>query len=288
MRDVFMGHLKNRVLSIIIVLGLCVLLPEQWQAEAVETIHINGSGNALDMMKPLIEAYRKAHPGIRIEMEKPLGSSGALKALLAGALDVAVSSKALKPEELAQGAVLHEYGKTPLLIVTEKSVRKTNITTRELEDIYIGKARVWPDGEHIRVILRPEGDIDTKILRGLSPGMNSAISKAQKQHGMITAVTDPEARETVSKTPGAISAQALTGIVVDKSPLNVLTLNGIKGTPKALADGTYPLAKDISFVTTSRISPAALKLLDFIYSSQGRAIAGKSGVQVTAGNKGFK
>ena len=62
-------------------------------ALAGELIRVNGSGAALDMMTLLNDAYQKLHPEIRIEMLKPLGSSGAIKALLAGALDLAVSSK---------------------------------------------------------------------------------------------------------------------------------------------------------------------------------------------------
>jgi phosphate transport system substrate-binding protein len=218
-------------------------------------------------------------------MEKPLGSSGSLKALAAGALDIALTSKPLDAEMTGKGAKLRPFGKTPLAIVTQKDNPKKSITTRELEDIYSGTLSKWPNGETIRIVLRPNEDIDTKILKSLSPGMPEAMEKAQNRRGMITATTDPESNEAVAKTVGAIGASGLTGYIVGKAPLHVLTLNGIMPKPETLADGTYPLAKDIGFVTMGDLPPAAAKFIEFVYSAKGLAIAKKSGVLPSPGIK---
>ncbi|ABB31023.1 extracellular solute-binding protein [Geobacter metallireducens RCH3] len=280
-----MRHSIGPALSLVAALMFFALLtgPCRVEAAGAETIRVNGSGSALYVMRPLIKAYLKAHPGVRIEMEKPLGSSGAVKALLAGGLDMVVSSKVLKSEEAAQGGISREYGKMPLVVVTGKQVSKRDITTKELEDIYSGKVRTWPNGEPIRLVLRPDADIDTTILAGLSPAMGKAMKAAHSHPGMIVAVTDPESDEAVAKTPGSLGTAALSSILVEKAPLNVLALNGIKPSVKTLANGTYPLAKDIRFITTKHTPPATLKFIDFIYSPQGRAIAGKAGVLVPVG-----
>lgn len=270
-----------RLLAALLLLTIGSVLPGVPQAQAAETIRINGSGSAISMLKPLISAYRRTHPDLTIVMDKPLGSSGAIKALLAGALDIAASSKPLKSEEVSRGAIANEYGKTPMVIITEKSVKKSNITTKELEDIFAGRTSKWPDGEQIRVVLRPEADIDTTILRTLSNGMSQAIDTARSHPGMIVAVTDPEASQLVSRTRGAIGASTAAGIIDDKLPLNVLSLNGVKGTTSAYANGNYPLAKDIRFITTARTHAEARKFLEFVYSPQGRSIAAKAGVLVS-------
>lgn len=250
---------------------------------AEDTIRINGSGSALDMMKPLIHAYIKTNRDAHIVMAKSLGSSGAIKALLADALDLAVVSRELKPEEAAQGAMLRRYGKTPLVIVTEKSAQRADISTGELEDIYIGKTGTWQNGGKIRLVLRPLADTDTQILRGLSPGMDNAITASHTRPGMLIAITDQEAYATIKSTPGGIGTTALNSIISEKLPLTVLSLNGVKPSPKNLALGTYPLTKEISFVTTTKTTPASKKFINFIFSAQGRAIAEKAGVLVTAG-----
>jgi phosphate transport system substrate-binding protein len=127
---------------------------------------------------------------------------------------------------------------------------------------------------------------DVNILRGLSPGMKSALIKAQSYHGMIDAVTDPEAYMTVSKIPGGLGATALVSIITEKLPLNTLSLNGVRPTQKNLASGAYPL--EIKFVTTPKTIPAALQFLNFVYSPQGRSIAEKIGILATAKLKVLK
>ena len=252
---------------------------------AADTIRINGSGTCLEMIKPLMKAYGKNNRNISFRMEKPLGSSGAIKALLAGAIDIAIVSRPLKPEETAQGGKLRDYGKTPLAIVVEKKVPLKTISTKELEDIYSGKTQRWPDGETIRVILRPNEDADTIILKTLSPGMTEAVTKAQSRRGMMIAVTDPESNEAVSRTIGGIGASGLTSVVVGKLPLKVIALNDVKPARENLANGTYPLSKEVSFVTTDKLPDAAAKFMDFIYSNKGQSIAKKAGVWITVDHK---
>lgn len=254
-------------------------------ALAGDTIRINGSGAALEMMKPLVMAYGKTERGVSFAMDKPLGSSGSIKALLAGAIDIAVVSRRLKPEEINRGGRERPFGKTPLVIVVEKSNRLKTISTTGLEDIYAGRVKKWPDGETIRIILRPRADTDTKILRGLSTRMNEAVAAAHRRKGMRIALTDPESNEAVSRTAGGIGTAALAGLLVAGLPLNVVALNGVKPDRKTLADGTYPLAKEIGFVTAGTLSASAAQFLEFVYSEKGRAIAEKYGVLVPVAGK---
>jgi len=273
--------LPSLFLILLIVLASFVVTPHLL---AGNIIRINGSGTALDMLKPIMEAYRKDHRDAVFQMERPLGSSGAIKALTAGAIDIAAVSRALKPEEIAQGIKLKSFGKTPLAIVTEKKVPLKTISTGELENIYSGKTINWPNGEAIRVILRPKEDADTKILASFSPGMAQAISKARQRRGVMIAVTDPESNEAVSRTIGGIGTSGLTNVIVEKIPLNVLALNGVPPSRQNLASAIYPLSKDISFVTTGKLSDTAADFLEFIYSKRGKALAEKAGVLITADN----
>ena len=252
---------------------------------AGETIRINGTGSGLEMIRPLFMAYAKTNPGVSLEMEKPLGSSGALKALIAGAIDIAVTGKPPDPEVIRHGVKSRRFGKTPLAIVTEKNVPAQTLSTGELEDIYRGITGKWSDGQTIRVILRPNQDVDTKILRSLSPGIDEAVTIAHRRPGMFVAITDPESNEMVSKTPGGIGTAGLTSVLAGSRPLKVLALNGVLPSRKTLAEGAYPLAKEIYFVTTGNLPWVAAEFLDFVYSNKGRSITEKAGVLITVGEK---
>jgi phosphate transport system substrate-binding protein len=250
-------------------------------AAASEGVRINGSGSALDFMTPLLEAYSAAHPGERFHVSPPLGSSGAVKALLAGALDLAVMSRPLLPEEEARGARAREYGRTPLLIVTHAGVSRRDVTTAELVEIWSGRVAQWGDGERIRPVLRPESESNTKILCALSPGMREADAAARRHPWALVAVTDPEAIELITTIRGSIGAATLNSALVQEWPFNRLSLDGVEGTLEALAQGRYPLAKPVIFVTGPASRRTAHAIVEFAFTAAGRAVAERAGVWVT-------
>jgi len=251
-------------------------------AQVTDTIRVNGSGSAMSMLKPLAEAYQHSNRHVEIVLGKPLGSSGAIKALLAGAIDIAMSSKPLPAEDSAMGARHFTYGKTPLAIVVEREVPVTDLSSAQLEDIFAGRMTRWGQGPALRLVLRPEGDVDTQILRNVSAAMNQAVSQAQARPGMLVAVADPEATALISRIPGGFGVSGLASALGDGFPLKLLTLNGVSPTTAMLANGTYPLAKDIHIVITAKATPAAMAFITFVYSKPGRALAQKAGVWVTA------
>jgi phosphate transport system substrate-binding protein len=275
--------MTSSTISIFFCRALLLMLVLPSICKAGDIIRINGSGSALDLMKPIASAYQTNNRGVIIVMERPLGSSGAIKALLGNAIDLALSSKPLKLEEKSKGARQQLYGKTPLVLIAEKNITKKDITTRELEDIYNGRTTNWPGGGNIRLILRPGEDIDSRILSDLSPGMQIAMQAAQTRPGMFTAVTDPDAYLTVQKTPGALGASGLTSIITEKLQVVSLSLNNVRPSVANLGKGLYPLAKEIRIITTAKTSPAAQRLIKFMLSTQGLAIAREHGVLVTAG-----
>lgn len=281
-----MPHFINKgflaKISMVVALLLAASAPPP--GNAAEPVRVNGSGSGLHMMTPLVEAYAKSHPEVTFEMDKPLGSSGSIKAVIAGAMDIAVSTRKLKPEEIQAGAILEPYGQTPLTLATHASVTKKDITTQELVDIFSGKTLNWPDGQLIRLILRPVEDTDTTILRQISPEMDAAMASAHKRPGMTIAITDPEAAEAIAQTPGAMGACGLTGVIVEQPPLNVMTLNGSAPTTESLAKGSFPLAKPINIITvTASLPEPAKQFLAFVYSPEGKKIAEAAGVLISTG-----
>jgi ABC-type phosphate transport system substrate-binding protein len=53
------------------------------------------------LLKPLIQACSSKNAGVNFEVGKPLGSSGGIKAALAGKVDIAIGSNRLGFEEIA-------------------------------------------------------------------------------------------------------------------------------------------------------------------------------------------
>jgi phosphate transport system substrate-binding protein len=256
-------------------LVVCGALPATAPAETV--VNVGGTGSAIGTMKQLAEVYEKSHPGIRVRILPSLGSTGGIKALLNGGVDLALASRPLTDMERQQGALEMEYGRSPFVFVTNAKVNKKDLSIRELEGIYGNPAASWPDGSRIRLILRPDKDIDTKLVRGLSPGMEQAVKEAHTRPGMIMAITDQESSDAVARTPGALGGSTLSEIISENRPVNVVSLNGIKPSVNAIADRTYPLAKTFYLVTTPKTPASARQFAEFVRSPAARKILTKNG-----------
>lgn len=246
-------------------------------ASAETVVNLGGSGFGLGVMKLLAESYTKSHPDVRIVIAPSLGSSGGIKALLNGFMDIAVSARPLKDAEQINGAKGELFAKTPLVFIVNSKVKKQEVTTAELQELYGDKKQTWPDGSRVRVVLRPEEDIDTKIVRGISPAMDQAVNFAMAREGKILAVTDQEATDAVTKVAGSLGEGALTQILAEKVNVTVLSFNGVKPSIAALSDGTYPLAKALYLVTAAKTGPAAHRFIEFIRSPAGRKILAEYG-----------
>lgn len=273
------GYIKILLLVFILSANLSTV------ALAEDVVRIGGTGSGLGVLRILAEAFEKTHPGTRIRILPNLGSSGGIKALLHGAIDVAISSRALKTEELKDGAVALECARTPFVFVVNNKVNKADVTTRELELIYKGQMLKWPDGTRIRLILRPAGDTDTMIVKNISKEMEQAVNASHARPDMVIAVTDQEAADAVAKIPGALGGTTLAQIETEKHPLKMLSFNGITPTLDALAKGRYPLAKQLYLVTAPKTPAAALQFIQFVRSTNGRAILVQSGALPTAGDR---
>ena len=139
--------LHFRALTLLLAL---LIFPSLGSADPLEPaatkISIGGSGGPLGTMQILAEAFKKTHPHATIVIVPSLGSSGGMKALLAGALDIAVISRQLKDAERSQGIVVTEYARTPFVFATATQANVSAISTHELVSIYKGERKTWPDG----------------------------------------------------------------------------------------------------------------------------------------------
>ncbi|BCG45903.1 Phosphate ABC transporter, substrate-binding protein PstS [Citrifermentans bremense] len=270
-------HLTRRVASALLLLLL------SWQsASAAETIRINGTGCGVTLMKPLIAAFQKSHPDVTFEAQKSVGSAASLKAIAKGALDIAVPGRDLKPQEKLPTLAWYEYGRTPYAVVTHRDTKLDNVTTGQLAAMFAGTLGKWGNGDFVRVVLRPNDDIDTTVLRSLSPEMDRAVTAAHARPDMLMGITDQETFEHLKKTAGTVSFIPLIMPLSEPGTVNVARLNGVPATLPKLAAGKYSYAKRIFLVTRKDPSPGVKAFLQFLESKKARALAQKHGLLTSA------
>lgn len=245
-------HMSKLTACLSVVGTLLCLSPEI----RAEDLRIGGTGAALGTMQFMATAFERVHPEHHVSVLPSMGSKGGIKAVVAGAIDLAVSSRALASDEIAAGQT---------------------ISWPELADAYAGKLTQWPDGTRIRLIMRPSGDADTERIKAVSPAMREAVTTAEQRKGMTFAITDQDAADQLEKVPGALGPLTLAQILSEKRSLKALRLNGVAPDAATLADGSYPMHKEMLFVTGGKTGTAAQSFMAFVRSPAGRAVLVQTG-----------
>jgi phosphate transport system substrate-binding protein len=268
-----MSHLSRLTARLFLVCALWCSPP----GVRADELRIGGTGSGLGTMQLLANAFMHINMEHRITILPSMGSKGGIKAVVAGAIDLAVSSRQLTPEEMATGASATPYGRTPLVLAVAGNTRHTAISSQQLVNAYAGQLVQWPDGTRIRLILRPVGDADTELIKAFSPAMREAATLAEQRKGMVFAVTDQEAADHLEKVPGALGPLTLTQILTEKRTLKALSLDGVMPEVRNLANNTYPLYKDLLFVTGTKPAAVAQSFMAFVRSPAGRAVLVQTG-----------
>ena len=255
---------------------LAVLLASGTRSALAESIRISGTGGAIGTMRILGEAFRKTNPGIRVNILPVMGSSGSVKAVLAGRLDIGLSGRPLSGEERAEGAVETRYARTPFVFGANGTLKMTGLTLGGLVEIYAGK-RDWESGKRIRLVLRPPEDSDIPVLKGMSPGMSAAVDIAMRRKGMIRATTDHDVADAIENVPGAFGGTTLSLVLSEKRALRIISLDGIAPSVRTMADRSYPYRKTFFMVTKKNPPAPVRRFIDFVRSPAGSAILAKNG-----------
>lgn len=246
-------------------------------ADDPKKLTISGTGSALGTVKLLVREFKKSSPGTDIDVLPSIGSSGAIKAVLSGALDIGFTSRPLTGEEKGQGLIEHEHAKTPFVFAAARSANIHDISLADLARIFNGTVTTWPDGSPLRLILRPLSDTDTQILKSISPTMNSALESAHRRSGIKIAMTDQDSADAIENIPGAIGTCTLALILSESRKIEAIAVDGVQPTLQSLKNGTYPYSKKLFLVTRKQPQPRAQRFIEFLRSEQGRAILARTG-----------
>jgi phosphate transport system substrate-binding protein len=250
-------------------------------ALSAEEVRITGTGSAVGTMRLVGEAFAKSDRQSSVTVLPAIGSGGAVRAVTAGALDIALTSRPLTPEERERGLVELEYARTPLVFATWARNPMDNVSLTDLAELYGGKRLSWPDRTPVRPVLRPASDIDSKLVKALSGPLADAVAAAEQRPGMTFADTDSDAASAIERLPGSLGTIALAQIISERRSVKVLRLRGVQPGVRTLASGEYGLEKKLFLVTGARPSAATRGFIRYLRSESGKRILAQNGHLVT-------
>lgn len=270
--DEVRAGLTGLAVAAVIMVALC-------QTASAQVVRMAGSGANVGAINLLIGEFRKQQPAAQFAPVEAVGSGGAIKAVAAGALHIALVSRALKPEERASGVREIVYARTPFVVAVRADSQVRNVSAAQLAEYFSGMLEAGPDGVRVRPVLRPANDVDTELLKQLSPKLSLVLEQALGRPGMLVAATDKEAADLIERTVGSIGTTTLGLIQAESRKLRALPVEGKAPTLAALESGAYPFHKTLFLVVSEKAElPAdARKFVEFVSSAPARALLKRTG-----------
>jgi phosphate transport system substrate-binding protein len=302
---------KMRLISLLVILSVlasllaaCSGASQSGSSEEMKgTITISGAWALYPMMTRWGEEFQKLHPDVQFDISAGGAGKGMADAL-AGIVDIGMVSRAVTPEEEAQGAYWIAVTKDAVFpMVNEQNpvlqdLLKTGVTRKIIEGIYItGEITTWG-----QVVGRPEiSDPINVYTRSDAAGAPETWAKylGKKQEDLlgVGVYGDPGLLEAVIKDPFGIgynnlgyaydssTDKAVAGAVampIDYNENGAADPDEILETKaeavQVVADGKYPSppARDLNVVTKAKPSGLVLSFIQWILTD-GQAYVGEAG-----------
>ncbi|MHC0063400.1 substrate-binding domain-containing protein [Nostoc sp. UIC 10890] len=243
----------------------------QADSQSQKIIKIGGSSSTITVLKLLAKAYQSQNKNIKIEFISNSQSEGVIAALKNDIIDIAGSSHKLKPEEDNGKIQYREIAQDLLLVATNNSVKGVNnLSTKQLKEIYRGDITNWQElgGADAKIVLldRPEDESAKKLLRKHYLGEDKTTNQA------VILSKEGELIETLQSTPNSVGTFSLAYSLINKSPVNHLSLNGVAPKSENFANGKYQMVRHIGILSDKVPSAPAQGFIDFILSKEGEKV----------------
>ena len=242
-----------------------------------DDLQVGGTGIAQALLIRLSAAFEAASPGDKVTVIPGLGSSGAIAAVIEGALSLAVTGRPLRVEEFARGLTTIPFFETPVIFATSGTAT-SGLTSAQIVEIFDGSLAKWPDGGlPIKIILRTKNDAVSTFLLANFAGLGVAMEKTRQRRDVPVAATDQDNVELAQKIAGSLTGMTLVQLVTERPNLRAIALDGVAPSVDAVRDGKYRLKMELEIVLPGKPSAVATRFLAFTRTEEARQIVAESG-----------
>jgi len=260
-----MRHFKQLIITLLLpFLGLLSVSNTGFSAE--NRLTITGSSTVAPLALEIAKRYEKNHPGVRIDVQTG-GTSRGINDARTGLADIGMVSRAIKSSEQDLKAFLLALDGIGLIAHHTNPI--TSLSETQVIEIYKGKITNWqtvggPDLP-ISVVNKAEGRSTLELFLEHFSLKNSEV----KPHVIIG--DNQQGIKTIAGNPGAIGYVSIgTAEFEEKrgAPIKRIALEGSMASIKTVAEGRYPLSRELNFVITGKPTPLSEDFLNFAQSEK--------------------
>lgn len=237
-------------------------------------IQLVGSTSMEKLSSALAEGFMEKYPDITVSVEY-VGSSAGIEAILGGTSDIGNSSRNLKEQEKADGAVENIVAIDGIAVCVDNNNTVDGLTKEELTKIYTGEISNWSQvgGQDVPVIV---------IGREAGSGTRGAFEEILGVEDVCAYVNELDStgavKAKVGSTPGAIGYISMDS--VDDS-IKALALEGVAATTDNVKAGNYFLSRPFVMATKGEISEQNALVQEwfaYVLGDEGQDIAASVGL----------
>lgn len=243
-------------------------------ADLSGTISLAGSTSMEKLCEAMSESFMETYPEVTVTVEYT-GSGAGLESLASGSVDIGNSSRHLKDEEVAGGAVENVVAIDGIAVIVDPANSVSDIPADKLAAIYKGEITNWSElggnNEAIVVIGRESGSGTRDAFEELLE-VKDACKYAQE----LDSTGGVKAK--VAATPGAIGYVSLD--VVDES-IKAVSIDSVEPTEANIIAGDYLLSRPFVMATNGEISAQndlVKGWFDYISSDAGKDVIKSAGL----------
>jgi phosphate transport system substrate-binding protein len=258
---------------------------------ATTTIQVKGSDTMVNLAQAWAEEYKKVEPSVGVEVAGG-GSGVGIAALIKGTIDIANSSRNMKPAEVEQtkkntGKDAKEFivGYDALAVYVHKDNPLNEITIEQLGDLYKegGSITKWSqlgvkipgcDSDELIRVSRQSSSGTYEFFREHVLGNKDFKLGSRDMNG------SKEVVELVSTTPCAIGYSGMGYNMPGVKMLKVAAKAGAPTYPPNVENTlnkNYPIARSLQVYTLGEPQGAVKKYVDWTMSDAGQKIVETSG-----------
>ena len=239
-----------------------------------ETVTISGSTSVGTLIEKEAEKFKQENTGTNVEINQ-IGSSSGIKDVINGTVEIGMSSRDMKEEEISEDLVEVEVAFDGVAVITSKNNKVGSLKLSQVKDIYTGKITNWKDvgGEDSKIVVvsREDGSGTRDEFQEIVGYTSEELYKEA-----IIGYGSDNIKTTVAGNNHAIGFISFE--YVDDS-VNTVKIDDIAPIAENVKNGEYKLSRPFLLVyKEENLKENGNKLIDFILSKEGQKIVEESGL----------
>ena len=226
------------------------------------TVNTDGSTSMKDVMGVLTETYAELQSGVTVNYSGT-GSGAGIEAVLAGTVDIGLSSRALKAEEEEKGAVGHVVALDGVAVVVNPANGVEDLSVEQIAQIFTGEITNWSElggGDAAIAVLGREDGSGTRSAFEEIVGVDGACKYTNEYSSTGDVIGN------VASNPNAIGYASLSAV---DDTVKAVTVGGVECSEATIQDGSYEIQRPFLMVTNANaeLSAAAEDFLNYATSA---------------------